>query len=311
MTKICILASGGDCPGMNACVESICTTGWRSGMEVWAAMNGFDGLVDDVCTVVSAERVIGISHLSGCVFGCNRSPRIMQREGFKKAMATIAKYGFDAVIVLGGNGSLIGAGRFKNAGVNVFFVPSTIDNDVPGYKNALGFASACEQSVKLVDTIRATMETSERDHIVQLMGRHCNELTQRVGVATFADIIDMEGARVTPAQVAKVFIQNRNNGKTSNMMVMQERKKDCDFQERAEDAKFLEAISKAAGTNNIRMSVLGYLQRGATPSCWDRFLAVQYGRTVVDCISKGQGGVGVSMASDTMNLFNIEIAPIP
>ena len=311
MQKICILASGGDCPGMNACVEAIYKYAKANGMNTVAAMNGFDGLVDDVFVNVTDTNATGISHKSGCVFGCSRSPRIKEHQGFKSAVSNIKKHGIDAMIVIGGNGSLVGAGRFKNAGINVTFIPGTIDNDVPGHKHSIGFSSACENSVKLIDTLKATMETSERDHIVQLMGRHCNELTQRVGIATFADVIDMEGARVTAQQVANVFVQNRKAGKTSNFMIMQERKAENAVKERLEDAKFLNEISRAAKSDNIRMSVLGYLQRGASPSCHDRFLAVLYGKAAVECIAKKQCGMGVAFINDGLHLLNIELAPIP
>jgi len=296
---------------MNACVEAIYLHATANGMEVWAGQNGFDGLIDDDFVRLTPSNAVGISHKSGCVFGCNRSSRLTTTKAFAQALTNVKKNDFDAVIVLGGNGSLIGSGRFKNAGVKVIFVPSTIDNDVPGYKNALGFSSACESSVKAIDAIRVTMETSQRDHIVQLMGRHCNELALRVGAATFADIIDMEGARVTPTDVAKVFMANRAAGKKSNMLLMQERRGKNNCEERANDAKFLADISKAAGSDNVRMSVLGYLQRGADPSCQDRFLAVSYGKAAVDLIARKQFGTGVSMINDQVHVLNIELAPVP
>jgi len=311
MRKICVIASGGDGPGMNACAEAIFLAANANGMKVYAAVNGFDGLVEGAIMQLTRENCTGISCKSGCVFGCNRGPKMATHEGFKAAMATIKKYGFDCLVVMGGNGTLMGTGRFKNAGVNTLFIPGTIDNDVPGHKNSLGFASACESAVKLVDMLRATMETSERDHIVQLMGRNCNELALRVGEATFADIIDMEGARVTPDLVAKVFKANRAAGKRSNIMIMQERKGADVVSEKIEDAKFLEQVSQACGDPNIRMSVLGYLQRGADPTCFDRYLASQYGRAAVECVLSKTYGVGLYWDSGNVHTTNIPLSPIP
>ena len=296
---------------MNACIEAIFLHATAKKISVFASVNGFEGLIDGNIVPVTQHNAIGISHKSGCVFGANRSPRLKTSAHFKKAVDNIKKHGFGCVIVLGGNGSIVGSGRLKSAGVNILFVPATIDNDVPGYKNALGFSSACESAVKHIDTIQTTMRTSERDHIVQLMGRDCNELTLRVGQATFADVIDMSGARVTPEQVANVFKANRKMGKKSNMLLMQERKMESYCEQTANDAKFLKDISQAAGDDNIRLSVLGYLQRGADPSCHDRLLAISYGRATVDLITKKQFGVGLSFAHSTVNILNIEPAPIP
>ena len=309
--KICVLASGGDCPGMNTVVEVINMIAIHNGIEVWGARNGFNGLLDGDVYKLGYKDTQNISHQSGCILGSNRTPRMTQGVGFRSVIENIKKHDFTAVIVLGGNGSLIGSGRLKNAGVNVLYIPSTIDNDVPGYKNALGFSSACEESVRLIDNIKLTMMTSERDHIVQLMGRKCPELALKIGTATLADIIDMEGARVTPSQVAKVFIQNRKAGKKSNMLVMQERVDKNAVCEFTENAKFLGDVSKACESDNTRMSVLGYLQRGAGVSCHDRFLAVQYGKAAVDAVMNNKFGVGVYMTDEVLHYNDIELAPIP
>jgi len=235
----------------------------------------------------------------------------MTRTGFETAVSNFKRYGFDVLVIMGGNGSFIGTGSFKTVGVNTVFIPATIDNDVPGYKKSLGFSSACENAVKMVDMLRATMETSERDHIIQLMGRHCSELTRRVGVATFADVIDYEGSRMTPEHVAAVFRANRQAGKDSSFMVMQELKGEDAVQEKMSNANYLDRVSKAYGDSSIRMSVLGYLQRGAEPSCFDRYLGVRYGKAAVECIVRKQFGMGLDLRGDVISLQGIELSPIP
>jgi 6-phosphofructokinase 1 len=155
------------------------------------------------------------------------------------------------------------------------------------------------------------MTTIQRDHIIQLMGRHCNELTSAVGLATFADIVDMEGQRHTPEQVAAIFKKNRAKGKTSNFMIMQERKIGDEVASMIENANYLKAVMAAANDNTIRMTTLGFLQRGATPTCRDRWLAIKYGRAAVDCISENKFGVGLTKVGSVVKLYELELAPIP
>jgi len=309
--RICILASGGDAPGMNACFEAIYHRASEFGLEVFAAMHGFDGLIDDDIVRVTRENGTGISGVSGCVFKCARSPRFKTRDGFASAIATIKKHQFDALIALGGDGSFIGLGRLKNAGVPLVGIPATIDNDVPFTKESLGFSSACENAVELIDMLKVTMETNGRDHVVQIMGRHCNDLAQTIGEATFADIIDMEGHRHTPKMVADIFAQKRRQGKTSCFMIMLERKNTDVVQEAIANANYLQELTQVSGNSSIRMNTLGHLQRGARPSCHDRFLAVTYGRAALDCVMRKKFGVSVAMINGQIKLVNIDLTPIP
>jgi len=311
MTKICVFACGGDAPGMNAFFEAVYLYGTAKGLEVFAAIDGFNGLIDNKVVRITAQNGTGISEKGGCVFKCGRSPRVMEHDGFMTAMANIRKNKFDTIVVAGGNGSLIGAGRFKSAGVNVVFVPATIDNDVSTTSNSLGFSSACESSVKMIDMLKDTMETSNRDHVVQLMGRSCNALAGTVGTATFADLVDMEGARYTPEQVADVFMRNRRAGKTSNMLIMQERKGKDFTDDILSGVSFVKKLCIACNDNNIRITTLGYLQRGAEPTCRDRYLAVMYARAAVESILARQFGVGVALVNEAIVYINIESAPIP
>jgi 6-phosphofructokinase 1 len=292
-------------------VESVYLYGAQKGFEVVAAINGYNGLVDEDFVTLNAENATGISGRGGCVFKCGRCQRIYEKKYFDMAVKNIKKHKFDGVVVLGGNGSAIGAGRFKAAGVNVILVPSTIDNDVDFTKHSLGFSSACETGVKMVDMIKNTMETSQRDHIILLMGRHCNELANRIGLASFADIIDMEGDRHTPETVAAIFAANRKKGKTSSFMIMQEKKSADHVSEMADSAKFVEQVWAASANKEVRLNTLGYLQRGAEPSCYDRFLAVMYGRTSVDCIIRKKFGVGLSATDGVVSLIELPLAPLP
>ena len=149
------------------------------------------------------------------------------------------------------------------------------------------------------------MGTNDRDHMVQMMGRNCSELTRKVGVAANADVIDCEEHRYTPAEVAKIFDEKHKRGKKSCIMITQEVKCADAVEEAAYNVKLLKSLWEAAGNKNIRMTTLGYLQRGAHPSCHDRWLAVNYGRIAVDCAVKKQFGVAIGFIKDefvTMDL---------
>jgi 6-phosphofructokinase 1 len=309
--KICVLASGGDAPGMNACVEAIYRYGVENGMEMWAGINGYNGIINGVFTQMDIENATCISERSGCVFKCGRAANFLEHEGFKSAVNNIKKHKFDAVVILGGNGSTNGAGRLKNAGVNVIVIPATIDNDVDFTKHSLGFESACESATRAIDALRATMETSGRNFVVEIMGRHCNKLTERIALAVFPDIIDMEGQRHTTRQIAEVFNKNRAMGKNSNFMLMQERKGADYIQQSMDTIKFIADLINDAKDTSIRLASVGYLQRGAVPAYFDRFLGGLYGRAAVDCVLAEKFGIGLSMENYKVVYKNIELAPIP
>jgi 6-phosphofructokinase 1 len=309
--KICVIASGGDAPGMNACCEAIFRAGSAKGFEVWAGINGFNGLINDNFVKMTLGNAVGISDKSGCVFKCGRAQNFLEHDTFARAVSNFKKHGFEGLICLGGNGSTNGCGRLKNAGLNVIVIPGTIDNDVDFSEHSLGFDSACEAATRAVDSIRATMETSDRNFIIEIMGRHCNKLTEKIGYSVFADIVDMDGQRYTAPQIAEMFAANRKNGKPSNFIIMQERKGTEYVQQSIDTMIFIKEIITATKDKDIRLTSVGYLQRGAYPTMFDRFLARAYGEAAVDCVIKKQFGVGTTMENGKVILKDVPIAPIP
>ena len=308
MRKICVLASGGDAPVMNACVEAVFNRASASGIEVWAAIMGFDGLVRDKVVKITPQTVRGASCMSGCVYKCGRSPEFTTEQGFAAALGNIKKHGFECIIVIGGNGSFMGLGRLKSVGVPVIGIPGTVDNDVFFTKHNLGFSSACESAVALIDVLKSTMLTNNRDHVVQLMGRYCSDLAQTVGIATFADVIDTNDHRHTPGEVAEIFKQQHAAGVESCTMILQEYKKVDAVAEALESAKFLKALSAATNDNSLRMNTLGYLQRGANPSARDRWLGSNYGALAVDLAARRQYGVAVGLIKDEFAVIELDEA---
>ena len=286
---------------MNACIEGIVTFAPQAipNIQIFGCIGGYDGLVNDNIAPLDRNNSTQISHLSGCVLKCGRSEEFTTPAGVQKALATINRHKFDALVILGGNGSLSGAMKRLDAnGVNIIGIPSTIDNDVFFTKNSLGFSSAFETSVAMVDNLNATMRTNNRDHVVQLMGRHHTDLAEYVGLATFADIIDTIDNRHTPKQIANIFNQNRQNGKTSNLMIMQEVKSTDVISEAVNTANYLSELVKHTDKSRVRMTTPGHLQRGSPPSARDRWLAANYALKTIEQIKNNQFGVAIGLVGD-------------
>ena len=321
--KICVLASGGDAPGMNACIEAFAFAAFSKGLEPYGAVKGYDGLIkNEIVQLIdrsrthkgslvsreNARNVRGISGQCGSVLKCGRSPDFANPEGFNRALATIQKHGFATIVVIGGNGSFQGAACLKAAGVPVIAIPATVDNDLFYTRHNLGFSSACENAVQMVDMLKATMQTNNRDHVVQLMGRHCPALALKVGIATFSDIVDIDGHRHTPQQAAQILKQKRAQGSESCTMIMQERKGADSIHEAIESANYLRDLAIAANDNQIRMNTLGHLQRGASVTAHDRWLGANYGVMAVDLAINGQFGTAVGWIKDQFSAVSIETA---
>jgi len=288
--KILMLASGGDAPGMNACMEAIFNYSMQQGFEVWVARMGYDGILDEKFEQATRDMCNGISHLAGCVYRCGRSTVFATPSGTRKAVEVIRKHNFDALVVMGGDGSLRGLERLRQSGVNVIGIPATVDNDCYYTNNALGFASAVEAIVQYVDRIKPTMQTNERSFMVQVMGKGCSDLALTSAVACFANFVDRSEKRYTAAQVSDLFTSQRAKGNTSCIGIVEEKRKDLET--------FLEGIKIRAHDNKVRLDQGYYYQRGAVPSFRDRWLAAHYGIKAVDLIKDGQFGVAIGMVFD-------------
>jgi 6-phosphofructokinase 1 len=298
--KLCMVASGGDAPGMNACMEAMFNYATHLGYEMYVAIKGYDGLVKNNIVRATREKCNGISHISGCVFRCGRSPEFATTEGFARAIDTVKKHDFAALIVIGGNGTFKGISSLKKAGINVIGIPATIDNDVFFTRNSLGFSSACEAITQNIDMIKATMQTNERNYIVQVMGRDCSEIALNVGVASFANVIDISENRHSPQYVADMFIRQREKGNMSCLCITQENRPYGDA--------FLEQVQQAAGDKGIRLDHLGYFQRGATPSCRDRYLGASYGVMAIHLVIQNTWGVVIGLINDEFRTMDIDAA---
>lgn len=296
--KVCILASGGDAPGMNACIEAFFNYASHLGWEVFVAQRGYDGLIHNDIVRATREQCNNISHITGCVYKCSRAPEFRTDEGKKKAAQNLKAHGFDALVVIGGNGSLAGLENFvKLTGVNAVGIPATVDNDCYYTNNALGFSSAIEGIVQYIDKIKPTMQTNDRSFMLEVMGKGCSELAINAGISGFANLIDRSENRLTPQQIGNFFNEQRKLGNKSCMAIIEEHRADA-------DTTFLKEVQAVAG-KDIRFERGYYYQRGATPSARDRFLGAHYGVKAVDVIAQGTFGVALGMINGEVRVFSL------
>ena len=298
--KICMLVSGGDAPGMNACMEAIFNYATRLGWEVWIARKGYQGLLDENLVLATPDICRNISHITGCVFKTSRSKEFATDEGKIKAGEIIKKHGFDATIIIGGNGSLAGAERLKKlTKANVIGIPATVDNDCYFTDNSIGFSSAVENIVRYVDMVKPVMQTCDRSFLFEVMGKGCSELAINAGIASFANLVDRSEKRFSVEQIAKLFNEQKSLGNTTCMAIIEENREGAD--------NLLKDVQDLTGPE-IRFERGYYYQRGMAPTARDRFLAIHYGVMAVDCIKDGKFGVAVGRLGGELKTWKLEDA---
>jgi len=287
--KICMLASGGDAPGMNACMEAIFNYATKLDWEVYASIYGYDGLIDNNVVKVTHEKCSNISHMAGCVYKCGRSKRMLDLKFKALAVDNFKQHGFDSLIIIGGNGSLMGGEILsKEFGINVVCIPATVDNDCYYTNNALGFSSAVEGIVRYIDQVKPTMRAHNRNFMLEVMGKGCSQLAMTAGIAGFANLIDRSERRCTPNQIADKFNEQKSHGNESVMAIVEEHRSDAD--------NLQKNVGDIAG-HEVRFERGYYYQRGVTPTAHDRLLAAYYGITAVDLIAQNKFGVAIGMTN--------------
>lgn len=287
--QIGILCSGGDSPGMNACLRSIVRTAVSQGHEVVGFMDGYQGILDQNFYVGSAgtqrfllRSVSGIVKNGGTVLHSSRCPEFATPEGVKKAALILNKLGIDALIPIGGNGTLSGAhelGRVWDG--KIIGCPGTIDNDLNCTDFTIGFKTAVQTAVEAIDKLRDTASSHHRMFLVELMGRHCGFITLHTAIAAGCEIACIPEMPLEIDEMVKKLNQLKKIGKTSIIMAVAEGYQD--------GVQALQAkLEKAGCPFPMRSVVLGHLLRGGDPCPDDRILATQAGHLAVNAILRGE-----------------------
>jgi len=278
MKNIAILTSGGDAPGMNAAIRAVVRYALHQGMKVFGIERGFAGLLDKKITELNARSVSNIMQRGGTILKTARCPEFVNPEVQKQGVQILRDHGIDGIIVIGGDGSFMGARALSMHGFPAIGIPGTIDNDLPYTDYTIGFDTACNTVLEAINKLRDTMESHDRVVIVEVMGRHCGDIALHTGICGGAEIIIIPEVPFNINAICKKLKENKANGKLSGIVVLAEGV-GC-----AEE--FAEQIAKKTSMS-VRSTVLGHMQRGGSPSVRDRFLGTSMGVHAVNILLKG------------------------
>ena len=286
-----VLTSGGDAPGMNAAVRAVTRAAIYNGWKVKGIYRGFDGLVNNDIRDLTTESVSGTIQRGGTILKTARSMDFMTVEGRATAYENFKAHDIDALIVIGGNGSLAGAQVFaQEYDVPCIGLPGTIDNDLYGTDYTIGYDTALNTIVECVDKIRDTATSHNRIFFIEVMGRDAGFLTQNSAIGAEAAIVPEDN---TDVDLLDQFI-SRGFRKSKNSCIVLVSEKDGGA------AYYAERVRKEYPEYDVRISVLGHLQRGGTPSAYDRILASRMGVAAIEALKEGQRNVMVGISNDEL-----------
>lgn len=300
MRRIGVLTSGGDSPGMNACIRAVVRGALTLGMDVYGIKRGFEGLIDGDITQLDVSSVADIIHRGGTVLRTARSDRFQTVEGFSRAVAMLNTFGIEGLVVIGGDGSLHGALELSKAGIPVIGLPGTIDNDL-GYTDfTIGFDTAVNTALSAIGNIRDTSSSHGRTTIIEVMGRHCGDIALYCGLAGGAETILIPEEEVDVNDICKKLIMGMNRGKLHSIII------------RAEgvgiSSEDLAVEIKTKTGLDTKVVVLGYIQRGGSPTATDRLLASRMGVHAVELLKEDISGKAVGIRGDEIFSMDLEEA---
>ncbi len=287
-----ILTSGGDAPGMNAAIRAVTRSGICNGFNIKGIYRGYDGLINDEVVDFTTENVSGIIMSGGTILKTARSKEFMTPEGKAKAYETLQKEGIDDLVVIGGNGSLTGAMDFARAyDVCCVGLPGTIDNDLYGTDSTIGYDTTMNTIVECVDRIRDTAQSHERIFFIEVMGRDAGFLAQNSAIASGAEAAIIPEDSTDVDQLAQFMERGIRKSKRSCIVIVSESPK-CGA------LYYAERVRNEFPQYDVRVSILGHLQRGGRPSAHDRILASRTGVGAIQAIMQGQRNVMVGVRNN-------------
>ncbi len=297
--RIGVLTSGGDAPGMNAAVRSVVRSALHLGIEVIGIRRGWNGLINGDIVRLDEKSVAHIINRGGTILYTARSEEFMTPEGQQKAVNTCKLLGLDGIVAIGGDGTFRGALALSKYGISVVGLPATIDNDIACTHYCIGFDTAANTAIECIDKLRDTMQSHERCSVVEVMGRNAGHLALFVGLAVGATAVFIPERRDFQKEVIEKIRSARLNGFTHFMVVVAEG---------AGSAMDVAARIKEEICLDPRVTVLGHVQRGGTPSGRDRVTATRMGYRAVDLLAQGCTNRVVCFNNGAINDFDIDEA---
>ena len=295
--RIGVLTSGGDSPGMNAAIRAITRSAIRSGLEVVGIRDGYKGLMNEEFEEFNVGSVSDILWRGGTILGCGRLPEFKQEEVQLQAVEILKKHNVDALVCIGGDGTYRGALDLVKHGFNCICLPGTIDNDVEGTDFTIGYDTALDTIVSCIDKLKDTSISHHRCSVVEVMGNECGDLAINSGIAVGAEIVITPETGFDEKEVLERVKYYDELGKNHAIVVVSE--KMCDVNDLAKKIKEYTTFS---GTS----SILGYIQRGGSPSTNDRVLAARMGVKAIEFLLEGKVGQAVSIRENSIFADDLE-----
>lgn len=296
MKTIGVLTSGGDAPGMNAAVRAVVRTAIANGMTVKGIRRGYNGLIEGDIIDLDVRSVSDIIHRGGTVLYTARSPKFKTEEGMNEAINNCKKFGIEGIVVIGGDGSYRGARDLSLHGIPCVGVPGTIDNDISSTQYTIGFDTAMNTAMEMVDKIRDTAQSHDRCSVVEVMGRRAGYIALQTGIAVGATAILVPEIETPIDDVVNKIIATQKTGKKHFIVVVAEGVGAVE--------KIAETIEEKTGIES-RATVLGHVQRGGSPTVRDRVMATHMGYAAVKLLEKGIGNRVVAMQNGDIVDYDI------
>ena len=291
MKRIAVLTSGGDSPGMNAAIRAVTRSAIYRGLDVIGFRRGYEGLLDGDGVPLTKSSVGGIIHRGGTMLRTARSDRFRRPEGINEAISRLREYDIDGLVVVGGDGSFRGAWALHEQGFPVAGIPGTIDNDIAGTDSTTGFDTACNTALQSVEKLRDTASSHDRLFIVEVMGRSAGFLALEVAVASGAECVLVPEVPFHLEHLCEKLHYAKQRGKTHSMIILAEG---------VMSANQLASRLKDTGGYEARITVLGHVQRGGSPSSFDAVLASRMGASAVEMLLEGQRGFMVGYVNQQL-----------
>ena len=281
MKTIGVLTSGGDAPGMNAAIRAVVRTGIYNNVRMMGIRQGYNGLINGDIDDMDVSSVADIIHRGGTILKTARADDFKTAEGFKKALNVIDVFGIDGLVVLGGDGTFLGAKKLSDAGIPTIGIPCTIDNDLNYTDYSIGFFTAVETVVDAIGKLRDTSSSHGRANVVEVMGRHCGDIALYSGLAGGAESIIVPEVEFDIDEVCRKVMQGRNRGKLHHIIVLAEGVGNA--------YEIANTIIEKTDTET-KVTILGHIQRGGTPTAFDRILASEMGRKSIELLLSNNSG---------------------
>ena len=296
-----VLTSGGDAPGMNACVRAVTRYAGYKGLKVFGIERGFQGLLDKTLTELNSRSVADIINRGGTMLKTARCLEFIKLEGQKAAVDTLNQFGVDALVIIGGNGSFAGGKDLTaNFGINTMCIPGTIDNDLAYTDYTLGFDTAVNTVLDAINRLRDTMHSHDRVIIVEVMGRNCGDIALYAGISGGAEIILVPELPFNLDTLCKRIFKNQKAGKKSDIIILSEGVMKAE--------ELLRQVKTRIVDISIRTTTLGHIQRGGMPTMADRVLAAKFGAHAVDALLAGKTSRVVGIKNNKIFDEDIEVA---